>query len=72
MEMRMPVMTTSQESSWESNVYVIVTTRFLVLVGTAYLVRSLYDLVSATWGSRIASAVACKFYFCSYFSADAR
>ena len=56
----MPVITTSQGSSWESNVYVIVTTRFFLLMGTAYLIRSLYDLVSATWGSRLASTFACK------------
>ena len=34
----MPVITTSQESSWDSNVYVVVTTRIFVLMGTAYLV----------------------------------
>ena len=50
--------TTSEESSWDSNVYVIVTTRIFVLIGTAYLVRSLYNLVSPSWGSRLASIAA--------------
>ena len=66
----MPVITTSQGLNWESNVYVIVTTRIFVLMGAAYLLRSLYNLVSATWGSRVTSTVACKLYFYSYFSAD--
>ena len=59
----MPANFTSQGPSWESNVYVIVTTRIFVLMGTAYLIRSLYILVSATWGSRLASTFACKLCF---------
>ena len=54
----MPVLTARQDSDWDSNVYVITTTRVLVLVGTAYLGRSLYNLVSATWGSRSTSTAA--------------
>ena len=63
----MPVITTSQGSSWESNVYVIVTTRFFILMGTAYLIRSLYNLVSATWGSHLASTFTCKQFFVQTF-----
>lgn len=63
----MPVITDPQEPSWESNVYFIVTTRIFVLMGTAYLVRSLYILVSAIWGSRVASTVACKHCFVHNF-----
>ena len=59
----MPVITTSQGPSWENNVYVIVTTRLFFLMGTAYLIRSLYILVSATWGSRLASIFARKLCF---------
>lgn len=54
----MPVTTNFQGPSWESNVYVLATTRIFVLMGTAYLVRSLYNLVSPAWGSRPASIVA--------------
>ena len=60
---RMPVITNPQEPSWESNVYFIVTTRIFVLMGTAYLIRSLWTLVSANWGSRLASTFACKQIF---------
>ena len=52
------MITTSQEPSWGSNMYVIVTTRIFVLIGAAYLVRSLYNLVSPSWGSRLASIAA--------------
>ena len=54
----MPVVTTPQEPSWDSNVYVIVTTRMFVLMGTAYLLRSLYNLVSAAWAPLFVSNVA--------------
>lgn len=54
----MPVLTSSQEPSWEGNAYVLATTRIFVLMGTAYLVRSLYNVVSPAWGSRAASTVA--------------
>ena len=64
------MITDPQEPSWESNVYFIVTIRIFVLMGTAYLIRSLYVLVSVTWGSRLASTFACKLCSCSYFSAD--
>lgn len=64
------MITNPQEPSWESNVYFIVTIRIFVLMGTAYLIRSLYILLSVTWGSRLASAFACKLCFCSYISAD--
>ena len=55
--------TNSQGPSWDSNVYVITTTRILILMGTAYLVRSLYNLVSPTWSSRAASIVAGEPFF---------
>ena len=56
--MQMPVLTTPQGPNWDSNVYVVATTRIFILMGTAYLVRTLYNLVSPAWGSRAASTVA--------------
>ena len=56
----MPVISTPQDPSWANNIYLLATTRTLALMGTAYLVRSVYNLVSPTWGSRPASIVACK------------
>lgn len=68
----MPVITTSQEPDWNNNVYVIATTRGFVLIGTAYLVRSLYNLVSPTWGPRLASILAREFQLRSTFPAADR
>ena len=56
----MPVINTPQDPSWTNNIYLLATTRTLALMGTAYLVRSLYNLVSPAWGSRPASIVAGK------------
>lgn len=39
----MPVLTLQQQSAWEDNVYVLTTTRILVIVGVTYLVRNLYQ-----------------------------
>ena len=39
----MPVLALQQQSDWENNVYVLTTTRILVIVGMAYLFRSLYQ-----------------------------
>lgn len=55
------MITTPQEPGWNSNVYVIATTRIFVLVGTAYLLRSLYNMVSHIWGPRLASILDGKF-----------
>ena len=64
----MPVLTKPQEPSWESNAYVLATTRIFVLMGTAYLGRSLYKMVSPAWGSRAASTAAgTHFLPCSPF-----
>lgn len=57
----MPVINTSQEPGWNNNVYAITTTRFFVLIGTAYLLRSLYNLVSLNWGPRLASVLDSEF-----------
>lgn len=57
----MPVITTSQEPDWNNNVYVITTTRVFVLIGTAYLLRSLYNVVSPNWGPRLASILGGEF-----------
>ena len=56
----MPVMSTPQDPSLANNIYLVATTRAFALMGTAYLVRSLYNLLSPTWGSRPASVVAGK------------
>ena len=47
----MPVITTPQDPSWGNNFYVLVTTRTLALMGTAFLVRHLYSLLPPTWRS---------------------
>ena len=65
----MPVITTPQEPSWDNNVYVIVTTRMFVLMGTAYLIRSLYNLVSAAGVPRFVSNVAGELSFVPAFPA---
>ena len=39
----MPVVGLQQQSDWENNAYVLTTTRVLVIVGVAYLFRSLYQ-----------------------------
>ena len=39
----MPVLALQQQSDWENNVYVLTTTRILVIVGVSYLFRSLYQ-----------------------------
>ena len=39
----MPVLALQQQSDWENNVYVLTTTRILVIVGVTYLFRSLYQ-----------------------------
>ena len=56
----MPVITTPQDPSWGNNIYVLVTTRTLALMGTAFLVRLLYSLLPPTWRSRPRSIVAGK------------
>ena len=56
----MPVVSVPQDPSWANNIYLLATTRAFALMGTAYLVRSLYNLLSPTWGSRLASVVAGK------------
>ncbi|KAK0508806.1 hypothetical protein JMJ35_009082 [Cladonia borealis] len=39
----MPVLAIQQQSDWENNIYVLTTTRILVIVGVTYLFRSLYQ-----------------------------
>ena len=39
----MPVLELQHQSAWENNVYVLTTTRILVVVGVTYLFRSLYQ-----------------------------
>ena len=43
----------NQQSEWESNVYVLTTTRIFVVAGAVYLCRSLYYLVTRYSGSVI-------------------
>ena len=39
----MPLLDLKQQSAWENNVYVLTTTRLLVIVGVTYLLRILYQ-----------------------------
>lgn len=48
----MPPLPISQQPDWNNNIYVLATTRILVMVGAAYLVKSLYTLIRLTWGTR--------------------
>lgn len=54
----MPVISTTQKSSWDSNVYVQISTRVFVIIGVGYLARSLYSKVSSIWGLRPTSIAA--------------
>ena len=54
----MPVLPTSQQSDWNNNVYVLATTRVLVMIGLAYLIKRLYNLVPSIWGTRLAPVAA--------------
>ena len=38
----MPILPTSQQADWGNNVFIQATTRILVMIGLAYLVKSLY------------------------------
>lgn len=51
----MPALPVPQQSDWSNNVYVVATTRIFVMIGMAYLIKSLYNLVQSTWGARAAS-----------------
>ena len=54
----MPALPTSQQPVGNNNVYVLATTRVLVMIGVAYLIKSLYTLVPQIWGSGSASIAA--------------
>ena len=54
----MPALPISQQPEWNYNVYVLATTRILVMIGVAYLIKSLYTLVPLIWGSGSASIAA--------------
>lgn len=54
----MPPLPTSQQSDWNNNVYVLATARILVMAGVAYLVKSLYILMTLILGTRSASLAA--------------
>ena len=46
----------SQQLDWNNNIYVIATIRILLVIGVAYLVKTLYGLMPFLWGTRTASA----------------
>ena len=54
----MPVLPVPQQSDWSNNIYVLTATRVFVMIGVAYLIRSLYTLVPSIWGTRSASIAA--------------
>ncbi|KAM0795149.1 hypothetical protein BDR22DRAFT_826351 [Usnea florida] len=51
----MPVLPIPQHSDWSDNIYVLTATRVLVIIGAAYLIRTLYSLVPSIWGTSSAS-----------------
>ena len=54
----MPALPISQQHEWNNNVYVLATSRILVMIGVAYLIKSLYTLLPLIWGSGSASIAA--------------
>ena len=52
----MPALPASQQLDWNNNIYVLATIRILLLVGLAYLIKTLYSLMPFMWGTRTASA----------------
>ena len=54
----MPVLPDPQQSDWNNNIYVLATARILIMIGMAYLIRSLYSLVPSIWGTHSASVAA--------------
>ncbi|KAL9066248.1 MAG: hypothetical protein Q9161_007705 [Pseudevernia consocians] len=54
----MPALPVTQQSDWSSNFYVVATNRIFVVIGMAYLVKSLYSLVPSIWGTSSASIAA--------------
>ena len=57
----MPVLPVPQQSDWSDNIYVLTATRVLVMLGMAYLIKTLYSLVPSIWGTRSASIAAGAF-----------
>ena len=54
----MPPLQVPQHTDWSNNIYVLTATRVLVMIGVAYLIKSLYSLVPSIWGTRSASIAA--------------
>lgn len=63
----MPALPIPQQSDWNNNVYVLATTRIFVMIGLAYLLRSLYNLMPSNWGTHPASIAAGGHSFRSSF-----
>lgn len=63
----MPALTVPQQPDWNNNVYVLATTRMFVMIGMAYLIKSLYNLVPSIWGTRSAPIAAGGHSFPSSF-----
>lgn len=58
----MPVLS-AQQSDWESNVYVVATTRVFILAGVVHLGRSLYQLMSRSSGVVTETAPSARAFF---------
>lgn len=54
----MPALSVPPESGWNSNVYILTTTRVFGMFGLAYLIRTLYSMVPSMWGAGSASVAA--------------
>ena len=63
----MPALRIFQPSDWSNNVYVLATMRILVMIGLAYLIKSLYNVVPSIWGTRSASIAAGEHSYPSNF-----
>ena len=54
----MPALPVPRQADWSDNIYNLATIRVVIIIGVAYLVKSLYNLVASIWGTRSASIAA--------------
>ncbi len=56
----MPTLNPPQQDMWNDNVYVLTTTRILIVIGVSYLLRSLFQLIKWSCISDVAVARHCQ------------
>ena len=68
----MPALPVPQQSDWNNNIYVLAVTRIFVMIGVAFLIKNLYNLMPTIWGTRSASIAAGGLSFPSNFDQRTR